>query len=44
MKERDAIIDRIADMLRKITDVTLLNRIYRFVKYVYIHLEGRDAT
>ena len=28
---------RIVDMLAKITDEQLLNRIYRFVKYIYIH-------
>ena len=44
MKERDTINVRIVDMLCKITDVNLLDRIYRFVKYVYIYLEGRDAA
>ena len=44
MKERDTIIVRIVDMLCKIKDVNLLDRIYRFVKYVYIYLEGRDAA
>ena len=44
MKERDTIIVRIVDMLCKITDVNLLDRIYRFVKYVYIYMEGRDAA
>jgi len=39
MKERDAVISRIADMLCKITDEKLLNRIYRFVKYIYIYRE-----
>ena len=28
---------RIADLLERITDEQLLNRIYRFVKYIYIH-------
>ena len=28
---------RIVDMLERITDEQLLNRIYRFVKYIYIH-------
>lgn len=28
---------RIVDMLAKITDEQLLIRIYRFVKYIYIH-------
>ncbi len=44
MNERAAIIGRIADMLCKITDENLLERIYRYVKYVYIYLEGRDAA
>lgn len=30
---------RIAEMLEKITSEKLLNRIYRFVKYIYIHRE-----
>ena len=30
----------IVDMLCKITDEKLLNRIYRFVKYIYIYREA----
>lgn len=41
MKERAAMIGQITDVLCKITDENLLNRIYRFVKYIYIHREGR---
>lgn len=31
---------RIIEMLEKITSNSNLNRIYRFVKYIYIHKEG----
>ncbi len=31
------IINKIVKMLEKIENETLLNRIYRFVKYIYIH-------
>jgi len=30
-------IEKITQMLDKINDEALLNRIYRFVKYIYIH-------
>ena len=32
---------RIAEMLEKIHCEKLLNRIYRFTKYIYIHRDGR---
>lgn len=32
---------RIAEMLEKIHSEQLLNRIYRFTKYIYLHREGR---
>jgi len=32
---------RIAGMLEKITSEKLLNRIYRFVKYIYLHREAQ---
>ena len=41
MNENAETIGLIADMLCKITDVKLLRRIYRFVKYIYIYREGR---
>ena len=31
---------RIAAILEKITSAENLNRIYRFIKYIYIHREG----
>ena len=37
---RSETIKRIVDMLEKITSTDHLNRIYRFVKYIYIHREG----
>lgn len=37
MSEKAATIGLIVNMLCKITDEKLLNRIYRFVKYVYIY-------
>ncbi len=30
-------INKILDILEKIEDEKLINRIYRFVKYIYIH-------
>ena len=44
MNERTETIGRIADMLCKITDPNLLNRIYRFTKYIYLYREGRAAA
>lgn len=44
MNERAKTIGLIADMLCKIADEKLLNRIYRFTKYIYIHRDGRDAA
>lgn len=41
MMERATTIGQITDVLCKITDEKLLNRIYRFVKYIYIYREGR---
>lgn len=35
--ERDSIKAKILEILEKISDEALLNRIYRFVKYIYIH-------
>lgn len=34
---------RIAEMLEKIHCEKLLNRIYRFTKYIYQRRDGRDA-
>lgn len=44
MNERAKTIGLIADMLYKIADEKLLNRIYRFTKYIYIHRDGREAA
>lgn len=41
MNERVKTIGLIADMLCRILDESLLNRIYRFTKYIYIHRDGR---
>lgn len=35
--DKDEIRAKIVDMLGKIDDEGLLNRVYRFVKYIYIH-------
>ena len=45
MNERAKTIGLIADMLCKIADEKLLDRIYRFTKYIYIHRDegGRAA-
>lgn len=37
MNKNAETIGLIADMLCKVTDEDLLRRIYRFVKYIYIH-------
>ena len=37
MNERVETIGRISDMLCKIQSEALLNRIYRFVKYIYLY-------
>ena len=34
---------RIAEMLEKIHSEKLLDRIYRFTKYIYIHRDGKEA-
>ena len=34
---------RIAEMLDKISSEQLLNRVYRFVKYIYLHKEEDRA-
>lgn len=44
MSERVKTIGLITDMLCKISDDKLLNRIYRFTKYIYLHREGRAAV
>lgn len=44
MNERAKTIGLIVDMLYKIADEKLLNRIYRFTKYIYIHRDGREAA
>ena len=44
MKERAKTIGLIADMLCKIADDKLLDRIYRFTKYIYLHRDGREAA
>ena len=37
-------IKQITDMLNKITSADNLTRIYRFVKYIYIHRDARAAV
>ena len=44
MNDRAKTIGLIADMLCKIADEDLLNRIYRFTKYIYLYREGRAAA
>ena len=44
MNERAKTIGLIADMLCKIAGEELLNRIYRFVKYIYIYRDRRTAA
>ena len=44
MSERAKTIGLIADMLCKIADERLLNRIYRFTKYIYLHKDERAAV
>lgn len=44
MNERAKTIGLIADMLCKIADENLLNRIYRFTKYIYLHRDRKGAT
>ena len=34
---------RIAEMLEKIHREKLLNRIYRFTKYIYLHRDGTEG-
>lgn len=43
MNERAKTIGLIADMLCKIADETMLNRIYRFTKYIYLYRDRRAA-
>ncbi len=44
MNERAKTIGLIADMLCKIADDKLLDRIYRFTKYIYLYRDGKGAT
>lgn len=44
MNQRAKTIGLIADMLCKIADENLLNRIYRFTKYIYLHKDGRETA
>lgn len=44
MNERAKTIGLIADMLCKIADEKLLDRIYRFTKYIYLHRDGKGAA
>ncbi len=44
MNERAKTIGLIADMLCKIADDKLLDRIYRFTKYIYLHRDGKGAA
>lgn len=44
MNERAKTIGLIADMLCKIADEKLLNRIYRFTKYIYLHRDGKGVS
>ena len=44
MTDREKIIGKITEMLCRIADENLLNRIYKFVKYVYLYRDGRGAV
>ena len=44
MNERAKTIGLSADMLCKIADDKLLDRIYHFTKYIYLHRDGREAA
>lgn len=44
MTDREKTIGKIAEMLCRISDESLLNRIYRFTKYIYIHRDGRTTV
>lgn len=44
MNERAKTIGLIADMLCKIADDKLLDRIYRFTKYIYLHRDRKGAV
>ncbi len=44
MNERAKTIGLIADMLCKIADEKLLDRIYRFTKYIYLHRDGKGGA
>ena len=43
MNDRIKTIGRITDLLCKITDPKLLERIYRFTKYIYIYRDGGES-
>lgn len=44
MNDREKTIGKITEMLCRIADENLLNRIYRFTKYIYIHRDGRASA
>ena len=44
MNERAKVIGQITNMLCKIGNVSLLNRIYRFTKYIYLYRDGRPTA
>lgn len=44
MNTKAETIGLITDMLCKIADEKLLDRIYRFTKYIYLHRDGRGTA
>ena len=44
MNDREKTIGKITEMLCKISDDSLLNRIYRFTKYIYLYRDGRETA
>ena len=44
MSDREKTIGKITEMLCRIADENLLNRVYRFVKYIYLHRDRRAAA
>lgn len=44
MNDREKTIGKITEMLCRIADENLLNRIYRSTKYIYLYRDGRDTV
>ena len=44
MSDREKTIGRITEMLCRIADEGLLERIYRFTKYIYLYRDGRETA